>query len=586
MGLRDVRARLARELSDVSVSDIDAAIVADDSIWSSPRLRAVAPEARTIRNLVEGFPREVMLDYWNAAYDKTVEELKSDNAPHVVAFHPSFYSARRSELYSTLGRPIASAAEFRYDHIVLLIDDVYDIQRRLGSPGDIYDLKKRLDRHLLSQKLDAYREGTDALDEQGRVSWWQLRAENVNATLTEIAMWRRFDMIQAELLSRAHGCRLTVLGVKHPFRSLRQLLSDPKATTTAYLSHPISRPRRAVLSGSVPSWPDVVLSSNRLGDRLAEAGIDLVMPTSIDEFRVTPSPASESPMQRPYELGARWPNLSPTGAILENDDPASLPLQPDDEVKLALGTYARALEKMIIGEVPFRDHFLVSNTDAFLVYRPMFGVGISAATAERGGSFSGGVQAEIDHWVDCWSTEQRSPKRRALFVHCLSDIKEVAWMWAGENPSDSRARQLHRQGLQRALRQYLRDEYGMKHADVEAILDGAALRDDMLDSAVIDSSHDVSMLRARAYEQAGIGYLVQYLTGGIERRDILESGDVAVYLTTHEELSDQELREISAFLRGASPWSGVLVDGANVLVDGLSASSIGDWVGGFLGSAQ
>ncbi|WP_205649352.1 hypothetical protein [Agromyces sp. LHK192] len=523
-----------------------------------------------------------MLQYWNSAYDKFVEAATSGDGATVVAFHPSFYSARRSELYSTLGRPITRVDDLRYDHVVLLIDDIYDIHRRLGSKGDIYDLQRRLDRHLLSQKLDAYRGPADQLDPADRIVWWQLRAENVNATLTEIAMWRRFDMVQAELLARAHGCPLTVLGVKHPFRSLRQLLSDPLGTTTSYLSHPISRPRRAVLSGSTQPWPDVVLSSNRLGDRLAGEGIDLIMPTSIDEFRIAPAPDSAKPLARPYQLGVRWPNLSPTGAILENDRPADLPLEPEEPAILELGPYARALEKMIIGEVPFRDHFLVSNTDAFLVYRPLFGMGNTEDRSERGGSYSGGVQAEIDHWVDCWSTEQRERKRRAIFVHCLADIKEIAWLWAGESPADPQQRELHKHGLQQALRQYLRESYGLKHADVESILRGEDLRDDMLDSAVIDASHNVAELRSRAYEQAGLGYLVQYLTGGIERQEILESGDVVVYLTRHDELSDDELNRVAQFLRSSSPWTTVLVDDTGVLVEGLGANSLGDWVAAVL----
>ena len=582
VGLRDVRAQLARELSDVTVLDVDAALIADDAIWAHPRLRSVDRQARTIRSPIEGFPRDVMLQYWNAAYDTFVESTKADSGATVVAFHPSFYSARRSELYSTLGQPIARVDDLRFDHVVLLIDDIYDIQRRLGSTGDIYDLQKRLDRHLLSQKLDLYRGDEHSLAPEDRITWWQLRAENVNATLTEIAMWRRFDMVQAELLARANGCRLTVLGVKHPFRSLRKLLSDPTGTTTAYLSHPISRPRRAVASGATPPWPDVVLSSNRLGDRLAAASIDLVMPTSIDEFRVAPAPDDAKPLQRPYKLSVRWPNLSPTGAILENERPADLPLAPENEEHLALGPYARALEKMIIGEVPFRDHFLVSNTDAFFVYRPLFGMGDMENSSERGGSFSGGVQAEIDHWVDCWSTEKRERKRRALFVHCLADIREIAWLWAGKSPANLAQRELHKHGIQQALRRYLSDSYGLRHADVESILLGAPLRDDMLDGAVIDSSHDIAELRSRAYEQVGRGYLAQYLTGGIERQEILESGDVVVYLTRHEELSDDELHRVAAFLGAESPWNRVIVDETGVLIEGLNVDSLGGWVASVL----
>jgi hypothetical protein len=527
------------------------------------------------------------LDYWNRAYDSVIARAGvAPEKPKIVAFHPSYYSARRSEFYSTLSQPIARKEQLNFDHVVLLIDDIYDIQRRLGTKGDIYDLERRLSRHLLSQKLDRFLRPLDEMDATERLSWVRLRAENLNATLSDISAWRRFDMVQAELLARAHECRLTVFGVKHPFRSLRQLLTDPSGTKTAYLSHPISRPRRAMLNGTVADWPQVVVSSNRLGDRLAPDGIDLVMPTAIDEFRVQPAPDAAAPFSRPYRLGVRWPELSPTGAILPNPLPADLALEVEPDIETELGEYARALEKTIIGEVPFRDHFLVSNTDAFFVYRPLFGVKASEDTSERGGSFSGGVQAEIDHWVDSWITEPAAgAKRRALFAHSLSDIEEVAWLWAGGEPNDEDERRLHSRGLEQALRKHLREKYGLRHQDVESVLQGSALRDDMLDGAIIDASHDLPSLRASMYEDAGRNYLVQYLTGGIERGEILESGDVAILLFDHEELSDEELRNCAQFLRGESPWATSFVDPASVILRGLGVTTVEEWVSALLAIA-
>lgn len=582
MGLRDVRNRLEEPPAVITVLDVDAAVVDDDALWASPRLRGVPRHLRTIRSPIEGFPRETMLEHWNRSYDSLVGKAdalvaKADSSsPQVLAFHPSYYSARRSELYSTLARPIARKDDFKFDHVVLLIDDIYDVQRRLGSSRDIYDLQKRLDRHLLSQKLDNFRLDFGKGTPEEEATWWRLRAENLNATLADIAVWRRFDMVQAELLAQAHECRVTVLGVKHPFRSLQQLLSDPLGTTTTYLSHPISRPRRAVGSGTVTGWPDVVVSSNRLGDRLAAENVELVMPTSIDEFRVVP--AKSTPFEREYRLGPRWPDLSPTGAILENKEPANLALTPSGQGVEALGTYARALEKMIIGEVPFRDHYLVSNTDSFFVYRPLFGVEGAISSSERGGSFSGGVQAEIDHWVDSWDTEIRKRPRRALFVHCYSDVQEIVWLWAGLAPSDQEARALNAHGLEQSLRHYLRDQFGLKHADVEAVLSGGELRDDMLDSAIVDASHDPSAILSQALEDAGRNYFVQYLTGGIERAEVLESGDVAIYLTENEELTDEELHACAEYLRGESTWQDLLSDPSAVLLRGLGTGSMGEWV--------
>lgn len=587
VGSRLVRAQIEKALPTVRVLDVDDKLIKQEHLWSNPRLRSVSHDARSIRSLIEGLTRDALLHYWNAAYDDVVKQASDEGSgTNVVSFHPSYYSARRSEFYSTLARPISRENELHFDHVVLLIDDIYDIQRRLGNRGDIYDLNFRLTRHLLLQKLDDFLKNREDTQEEGQLAWDSLRAENLNAVLSDIATWRRFDMVQAELLARAHRCRLTVLGVKHPFRSLLELIKDPINSRTAYLSHPISRPRRAVLSGTVPDWPEVVLSSNRLGDRLAPEGLDLVMPTSIDEFRIVPPSDESRPFERCYRLGVRWPHLSPTGAIVPNDAPADLAIAPAAAGELQLGKYARSLEKMIFGEVPFRDHFLVSNTDSFFVYRPLFGVKASEDPKERGGGFSGGVQAEIDHWVDSWNFRDfEIRKRRALFVHCLSDIEEIYWLWAGPNPQDRRERAVHLTGVEQALRAHLRDSYGLKRSDIESVLKGESLREDMLDAAVIDSTLDATDLRRRAYEAAGRSYLIQYLSGNIERQDLLESGDAGILLVEGEELFDRDLQECAAFLRGDSSWSTLLVDQTGALERGLKVPTIGAWVQEFLSAS-
>ncbi|MBT2532793.1 hypothetical protein J7E83_11795 [Arthrobacter sp. ISL-48] len=584
VGSRLVREQLLRALPDMGLHDVDDELIRQEHLWLNARLRSVPAQARSIRSLIEGLTRDALLNYWNEAYQGIIDHIVQNKVnTNVVSFHPSYYSSRRSEFYSTLAFPISQRDDLRFSHIILLIDDIYDIQRRLGGKNDIFDLKKRLDRHLLSQRLDVYQAAKGELPDHMGETWESFRSENLNAVLSDIATWRRFDMVQAELLARAHDCKLTVLGVKHPFRSLVELIKDPNNSKTAYLSHPISRPRRAVLAGTVADWPEVVLSSNRLGDRLASEGVDLVMPTSIDEFRIMPAPDETRPYERPYRLGKRWPDLSPTGAIVPNESPADLAVLPDLLTELKLGTHARGLEKMIIGEVPFRDHFLVSNTDSFFVYRPLFGVKTSESTKERGGSFSGGVQAEIDHWVDSWDSQSfGTRKRRALFTHCLSDIEEIGWLWAGNQPQNINERKLHVRGVEQALRSHLREEYGLKRFDIENVLQGEPLREDMLDAAVMDASHDAGELRVQAYETAGKSYLVQYLSGGIERQDVLDSGDVGIFLVDGEELFDNDLRECAAFLRGESSWPTLLLDQGGVLERGLGVAAIGEWVEGLL----
>jgi len=142
------------------------------------------------------------------------------------------------------------------------------------------------------------------------------------------------------------------------------------------------------------------------------------MPTAIDEYRIAQKREEGTVLKRRFPLlEERWP-LPTTNVdsllygapknsadmhhkdLLTNKGPYSKSELADGEV---VSTQLRAFESQIMFQIASRDHLLVSYTKGLLVFRPFY----------RKGEFSGGVQAEIDHWDLLTSRYSKDPNTRA-----------------------------------------------------------------------------------------------------------------------------------------------------------------------------
>jgi len=167
-----------------------------------------------------------------------------------------------------------------------------------------------------------------------------------------------------------------------------------------------------------------------------------VMPTAIDEYRIAQKSEEGTVLKRRLPvLEERWPSpaedidsilySAPKNSadmhhkdLLTDKGPSSKSELADGEV---VSTQLRALESQIMFQIASRDHLLVSSTNGLLVFRPFY----------RKGEFSGGVQAEIDHWDILTNRYSKDPNtraekrekeedidsnRRAAFIHFDDDI--------------------------------------------------------------------------------------------------------------------------------------------------------------------
>lgn len=452
VGLGQVESRIATAYAgELELYDVENRLlhdVIDKSSWSD-RIRNNAKKRDhaqpNMLDLLEILPKVEFCRLWRKAFGDTIDDISRSNQGGcsqrgaIVFFHLSFYSARRSETYSMVtdvALLLSKKDGICVQRSIILMDDIYDMWSRLegGDGGSHFGLVTWRNERMGAQLLSL--EGDNAVSDEELAL---LTIESSIDMLGQLMRWRRIDLIAAESLALALKCPLTCLGVKHSYQELRTLIEERNELTTSYLSHPISRPRKnrrsSILNGGHGGWDSIVKGCNGLGAVFAEHGVVLICPTAIDEMRLAPSDQNEGLLARKFQLDERWPVVDDAivppvvekgSELLHCDKVEELRGMDAHELleKLgeAEGSFARMLENQIYTDVPFRDHYLVANTDNFFAFRPLY----------EDGHFSPGVSAEIRHWVDSQlvlspieEPDIRPKTSRALFVHSSQDIDDL-----------------------------------------------------------------------------------------------------------------------------------------------------------------
>jgi len=385
--------------------------------------------------------RSKLTDLWQQIVRKSLSDLDDSGKPFkLLTGHLVYYGGRRDEFYSVVtAEPFLHRDSVGKSAVLLLIDDVYDMYLRLTEDKQLYAHADRLPHHLArmrrEENLSAARGFSKDL-ESYFCTEWEL------GVMTHLLAWRHLEALTAENLALQLGAKFLTLSVKHPVSAASQWLANPNAISV-YFSHPISRPRKEWRKKK--RWHPVVREFSNLVCWLDGAKLVCVMPTAIDEYRIARpgGRVKKRALRRLPALDERWPvSFSPSSLLYEKPLRASdmshanllnAKIWDPHERKLkewkgrassAIGSrehsiLLRALERQIQFQISSRDHLLVSHSDCLLVFRPFF----------QDGEWSGGVQAEIDHWVLLAKTD---PKKKAVFVHFEEDVRDRARV---ENPA-------------------------------------------------------------------------------------------------------------------------------------------------------
>lgn len=364
---------------------------------------------------------------WESSFQTVLDEIAGSHAAtRVICMHLTWYNSEWKEFYSPIDVRSITAENCHIDHVIILIDDIYDMFSRLNQDMNLYDERSLTSMMNEIRKLSP----TDATK---TYSDPELRIQAVESALGDLLAWRRAEMIQAENIARSLKCDLTILATKHSEDSLSALVRNVEAPRI-YLSHRISELRRAHMQrraegSEAAGWSPPAGEVNALHHALAERSRVLINPTAIDELRFENDPSTG---RRNPRLTPRWPLpeqtllWKPVSGSHEHPELLHVGVPEDDEIA---SHAARSLSIRISSDVWFRDHAIVEHTPNLCVYRPFY---CERSLGERSvPDWSGGVGSELTHWMTYFTTriESLSPQnrqisRRIAFVHTDKEIRD------------------------------------------------------------------------------------------------------------------------------------------------------------------
>ena len=479
-GLTDISDSLRAANNNLEVRDLEKLVCA----WHKEPAEEGHPQPTPPKmEQVTRRPRRELYETWRLACTEVLDEIvdRNPSGPAVVSLHLTWYNPDTSEFFSPIDVSKLVRDDCSIDHVVILIDDIYDMYYRLRDDKELYaDEFMRHHRNMLKKLAERPQKGEleEQLDET-------LQAQVIELALGELLAWRRSEMIQAENMAQSLGTSLTVLGTKHDKRVLHAIVSDPDAPRV-YLSHRITEHRRSNMDSRTTDtplgdWIDAVREVNTLHQEFARRNQVLINPTAIDELRYK---LANFKGRRDPHLGRRWPLPEPEKSllwsrpqpdcgpqhteILTDGDPSDV---DDEDVSRSV---ASSLAHKIYFEIAFRDHVIVENTPNLCVYRPFFCSDMDEA--ESAADWSSGVKREIKHWKDAHrkrarglpdpTTPSDDARRRIAFIHTTDEILcRIRWLLSPDNFS------VFQGNARRHLERNWKD-LGMSSSEISTLLAG------------------------------------------------------------------------------------------------------------------
>ncbi len=413
-----LRTLLSAELGETAVACEDVEDVFCESGATATALKGLVTAGTrvTMKEVTWHLTRTDVTRLWRSALSDTIARLcRAEKAKiRLLACHLNLYGGRRGESYSPFD--LNALRDVKVSHLLLFIDDIFDMYARLSTEGHLYDQQAHVARYITRMKDDEALQPSSVFDS---ATTQDLALEWKTQVLASLLGWRHAEMILAESLASQLDAHYLVFGTKQLGTAVTRWLRDREGNSV-YLSHPISRPRR--VQQRTGAWPEVVAQFNGLQELLVEERVTAIMPTAIDEYRFkrATKPTDLELTPRLTSLATRWPiPVDASRTLYESGSPeapelSSLFTSDVMEDGPHWSPWIRTLESQITAEVPFRDHHLVVCNHSILIFRPCY----------EAGRFSDGVKAEVGHWAELLKSTGRA-RRRAVFLHFHEDVQQV-----------------------------------------------------------------------------------------------------------------------------------------------------------------
>ena len=322
-------------------------------------------------------PLRKQYDLWATAFQDL--SAKGELSPTtMLTFHSAYYHQNKKELFCPVNtRLLAEKLEYRVKRIIVFIDDLYDVYRRLMDAGEMFE-------YILNKR---------------KTSSEQAIYESI-VNIIFLLNWREMEICISRLLANFLSAEFFVVATKHPTFMIKKLIESPTdALNIYYLSHPISiirKESRDTLSPFVGELNSFVRNILKYDDNI------LFLPTSIDELRIKTSLMRKKLKKKPIEiyepiLSPRWASPYPDDSLLAPELPKGTaniePFNPQNhKLKRSESTTISGLLstiKSLIHEkqIMSRDFSLVEQSNnGIIAVRPYFQ-----------GDRSDGMMGEITH---------------------------------------------------------------------------------------------------------------------------------------------------------------------------------------------
>ena len=147
--------------------------------------------------------REQLHDRWQATCKKVFKKLAKSGVPtRVVCMHLTWYNADWKEFYSPINVLSLRKSYCNITHIVILIDDVYDMFSRLRENEHLYS-KSNLEGMIDKIRKLSVPHVNDQTNDAGDPA--RHTVEAIESALGDLLAWRRAELVQAENIARTLG---------------------------------------------------------------------------------------------------------------------------------------------------------------------------------------------------------------------------------------------------------------------------------------------------------------------------------------------------------------------------------------------
>jgi len=310
--------------------------------------------------------QDIQCRIWKEAFLSSLREIeqsfKKKEKIRVLTFHSIYYHQAKREKYSPVDfkliNNVLSNQNIKIEKVIVFIDDIYDVLRRLMQKGHMFDYL--LDENSTSKKEAIF----EAI-----------------FSLISLLHWREMEISLSRTIANLVGADFFVVATKHPSFMIKKLIEEPTDRLEIfYLSHPISEVRKI----SKKVLTDFVGKINLICKALISKGKIVFFPTSIDEKRIKVKTNSiEGKVYLEPNLDGRWDPPYKKRALspkIKNKkeinplNPQNFQLNEKENDYIEISRCLELLDKFIHErQIISRDYSLIEQCkDGIIAIRPFF----------------------------------------------------------------------------------------------------------------------------------------------------------------------------------------------------------------------